>query len=206
MNNETTNQTDKLKTNIIDAINKYHPETVNQLIEIVQKQTSASTQKITNSLIELETEDKLIFAEKTPNPNDTPKKPQTLKKADWYWATLTLISVAIVIFSLSTLSLNSSYLLYLRYTFAFILVLFLPGFTFIKLLFGSKMPFNSNTKTDYIELIGLSIGISIILVPMVGLALNYTTWGIGFESLTVSLLALTAIFASGAVLREYVLQ
>jgi hypothetical protein len=200
---EATNQTDKLKACIIDAVHKFQPENVEQLIGIIQKQTLVSNKEITNSLVQLETENKLFFAEKNQTFDIPVSKSWTLKKMTWFWTTLTLLSLSILIFSLSTLNLNWAYLIFLRYIFAIILVLFLPGFAFIKLLFGSKMPFSGDIKTDYIEIIGVSVGLSIILVPMVGLGLNYTSWGIGFESLIVSLIVLTLLFASGAALREY---
>jgi Protein of unknown function (DUF1616) len=203
LNSEATNQTEKLKAYIVDAINEFHPESVNQLIGIVQKQTLASNKEITNSLVQLETEDKLFFVEGKQALNGTGRKSWALRKMTWFWTTLTLLSISILVFSLSTLNLHWAYLIYLRYIFAIILVLFLPGFTFIKLLFGSRMPFSGNAKVDYIELIGVSIGLSIILAPTVGLALNYTSWGISFESLIVSLFVVTLLFASGGALREY---
>ena len=50
-------------------------------------------------------------------------------------------------------------------------VLFLPGFTLIKTLFPTR-------EIDNIERTALSIGMSLALVPLVGLLLNYTPWGI----------------------------
>jgi uncharacterized membrane protein len=44
---------------------------------------------------------------------------------------------------------------------------------------------------------------SIALVPIVGLILNYTPWGIRLTPITISLLALTLVFATMAVVREY---
>ena len=45
--------------------------------------------------------------------------------------------------------------------------------------------------------------VSIALVPIVGLILNYTPWGIRLTPITLSLLALTIVFATAAILREY---
>ncbi len=56
---------------------------------------------------------------------------------------------------------------------------------------------------DTIERIALSFGMSLALVPIVGLILNYTPWGIRLTPITLSLLALTIVFATAAVLREY---
>jgi uncharacterized membrane protein len=44
---------------------------------------------------------------------------------------------------------------------------------------------------------------SLALTPIVGLILNYTPWGIRLTQITLSLLALTVVFATAAVLREH---
>ena len=56
---------------------------------------------------------------------------------------------------------------------------------------------------DNIERVALSLGMSLALVPIVGLILNYTPWGIRLTPIPLSLLALTIIFATAALLREY---
>ncbi len=53
-----------------------------------------------------------------------------------------------------------------------IFVLFLPGYLLISALFPAK------TDLDGIERIALSFGLSIAVVPLLGLILNYTPWGI----------------------------
>jgi uncharacterized membrane protein len=58
-------------------------------------------------------------------------------------------------------------IVYLRYILGSIFILWLPGYTFIKALFPEK-------ELDSIERIALSIGMSIALVPIIGLLLNYT--------------------------------
>lgn len=73
----------------------------------------------------------------------------------------------------------------------------LPGYTFIKALFPSK------NELDPIERTALSIGLSLALVPIVGLLLNYSPWGITPTPITISLLALNIILATVALIREY---
>ena len=51
-------------------------------------------------------------------------------------------------------------------------LLFFPGYTLIATLFPKK------TGMDGIERIALSFGMSIAVVPLIGLLLNYTSWGI----------------------------
>ena len=58
-------------------------------------------------------------------------------------------------------------------------------------------------KLDNIERIALSIGMSLALVPLVGLLLNYTPWGIRLTPITISLLALTLTLSTAAIIREH---
>jgi uncharacterized membrane protein len=52
------------------------------------------------------------------------------------------------------------------------LVLFLPGYSLIAALFPAK------SDLDGIERTALSFGLSIAVVPLIGLGLNYTPWSI----------------------------
>jgi len=70
------------------------------------------------------------------------------------------------------------------------------GHSFMKALFSEK-------ELDSIERVALSIGMSLALVPIVGLLLNYTPWGIRLTPITVSLLAITVTFATAALIREH---
>jgi len=44
---------------------------------------------------------------------------------------------------------------------------------------------------------------SLALVPMIGLLLNYTPWGIRITPITISLLAVTLTFATAAIIRDH---
>lgn len=76
------------------------------------------------------------------------------------------------------------------------LVLFLPGYALIALLFPRK------DDLDGIERVALSFGLSIAVVPLTGLALNYTPFGIRLSPVLFSLSVLTVALAIGAVLRR----
>jgi uncharacterized membrane protein len=74
---------------------------------------------------------------------------------------------------------------FLRVLFGVPVILFIPGYALIAALFpGAK-------DIDGIERIALSFGLSIAVVPLVGLALNYTPWGIRLDPIVVSLALLT---------------
>jgi len=60
-------------------------------------------------------------------------------------------------------------------------VLFLPGYALIAALFPRK------NDLDAIERIALSFGLSIAVVPLIGLVLNFTPWGIRLVPIIISL-------------------
>ena len=75
---------------------------------------------------------------------------------------------------------------------AIFFVLFLPGYVLMAALFpGSLRP--KKPEIDWIERIALSFGLSIAVVPLLGLLLNYTPWGIRFTPFVASI----AIFTAG---------
>jgi len=80
---------------------------------------------------------------------------------------------------------------FLRILFGVAMVLFIPGYALIAALFPAR------GDLDGIERVALSFGLSIAVVPLIGLALNYTPWGIRLDpilaSLTVFTLAMTLV-------------
>src|SRR2546422_11074100 len=75
---------------------------------------------------------------------------------------------------------------------AILLVLFVPGYVLVAGLFpGSRTP--EKPEIDWIERIALSLGLSIVVVPLLGLLLNFTPWGIRFAPV----IATIALFTLG---------
>ena len=71
-------------------------------------------------------------------------------------------------------------------------ILFFPGYTLIAALFPRK------TDLDGIERVALSFGLSIAIVPLIGLILNYTPWGIRLYPILLSIsgfILITSAFA-----------
>jgi uncharacterized membrane protein len=95
-------------------------------------------------------------------------------------------------------------LVYARYILGTVLILWLPGYSFTKALFPTGPPIASSTKSlDMIERAALSIGLSLAIVSLLGLFLNYTPWGVRLVPLVIGLLGLTTIFATVGIMREY---
>jgi uncharacterized membrane protein len=70
-------------------------------------------------------------------------------------------------------------------------LLFFPGYTLTAALFPRK------AKPGRVERLALSFGLSIAVVPLIGLVLNFTPWGIRLEPILISLAAFI-IAAAGA--------
>jgi uncharacterized membrane protein len=77
-----------------------------------------------------------------------------------------------------------------------LLVLFLPGYSLIAALFPAK------DDLDGIERMALSFGLSIAVVPLLGLALNYTPFGIRLVPILVVLSVFTVLLAVIACVRR----
>ncbi len=92
--------------------------------------------------------------------------------------------------------LNSSVL---RPIIALPMILFIPGYTLIAALFPDK------NDIDMIERVALSFGLSIAVVPLIGLGLNYTPWGIRLDPIVVSLIIFTVAMICIAQYRRVVL-
>jgi len=187
---------------IIDLVKATNPETVEQLITQIQLKYPTSKQEIMNHIINLQNQGKLVFK------NPPASIPFTLKnyllstQAQWYWLVIALSAITTIL--VFTVAEDVYPIVYARYLFGSIFVLFLPGYSLIKALFPTKVPIPTPTKElDNIERIALSIGMSLALVPLVGLLLNYTPWGIRLTPITISLLALTLTLSTAAIIREH---
>jgi cation transport ATPase len=182
-------------------VKKQKPETAKQLISLIQQTQGLPEKEITKLLIELENEDKIHFTKKEPPTPATVNESVFSSKAAWYWTTIALAAVTTA--AVFIIPENAVPLVYLRSALGIIFVLFLPGFAFIRALFPAKVPVKTSSENmDTIERVALSFGMSLALTTIVGLILNYTPWGIRLTPITLSLLALTIVFATTAVLRE----
>jgi len=96
--------------------------------------------------------------------------------------------VAVAAFTVATILcvyvpvLNESFL---RVLFGVAMILFIPGYALIAALFPAR------DDLDGIERVALSFGLSIAVSPLIGLALNYTPWGIRLDPILISLTAFT---------------
>ena len=77
-----------------------------------------------------------------------------------------------------------------RIALGLLLVLFFPGYVLLATLFPRR------ESLDGIERVALSLGLSLALVPLLGLVLNFTPWGIRLTPIVTVLSLWTAAFAA----------
>lgn len=113
---------------------------------------------------------------------------------------------------------------WLRVPLGLAFVLFVPGYAFVAALFpeagdapaepdavensaaagteGSLWPTADRSGIDGIERVALAFGLSIAIVPLIGLALNFTPWGIRLVPIMVAVSAFTLCTAVVAAIRR----
>jgi len=79
----------------------------------------------------------------------------------------------------------------LRFFLGLALVLFIPGFALTLALWPKT---KKEDTIDSIERIALSFGLSIAIVPLIGIILDKTPYGIRLKSIVVSLILVTTLF------------
>jgi hypothetical protein len=195
------NPRDSAKDIIIKTINAQKPQTTLQLVDFVQKTTTLAKKEIIKALDQLEAEGKINFNMELGKSISFGTYLFSFESA-WYWL---IIAVALgTILTVFTIPQDWYPMAYIRNVLGLIFVLFLPGYTFVKAVFQRKLPFKTSSESfDNIERLVLSIAMSIALTPIIGLILYYTPLGIGMTPVTLSLLALTVLFATAAMTREY---
>jgi hypothetical protein len=193
---------DSLEEMIFQVIKEEKPQNVSHLIALLRDRLQISEEQALNKIMDLETRGRIKFADQPqPSPSNISTYLRT-SQASWYWITiifalLTLISVFLIPENLQPVS-------YLRNVVGAIFVLYLPGYTLIKTLFPVEMPIKTSEENfNRIERFVLSISMSLVVVPIVGLLLNYTPWGIGLVPMTFTIFAFSMLFSATAVIREH---
>ncbi len=107
-------------------------------------------------------------------------------KSIYLWIFLALVGVYAPVISESLL----------RVVFVLPFILFIPGYLLIAALFPAR------DELDGIERVALSFGLSIAIVPLFVLALNYTPWGIRLDPITITLVAFSLAIGLAAQFRR----
>lgn len=115
----------------------------------------------------------------------------------WFYVSLTISILTVLVIYVVP---SEFPLVVLRWVLGSVFVLFVPGYVTVEALFPS------GRELDGIERFALSVGLSLALVPLVGLLLNFTPWGIRLTPIVISLILLTVGLALVAVGRRFAIS
>ena len=110
----------------------------------------------------------------------------------WYWVSITIIAASIIAVTL----ISGGPLIYLRYGLGALMILFMPGYALVESLYPR------GDELSPLERLALSIGLSLAIVPLIGLVLNYTPWGIRFIPIVISTNVVTVALLTTALIRK----
>ena len=156
----------------------------------ITKELGYTRDRVLSRLMVLESEGKISLVESAPKKSlfSFAKSPESL----WFWG-----AIAATLLSLGLISVTGGVALYLRYVFGGLLILFLPGYSLLQFLYAKKEELDGLTR------LALSIGLSLAIVPLIGLGLNYTPFGIRLIPVALSLALFTIIFLVLALIRKH---
>lgn len=192
----------KVEETIIQTIIEEKPETISQLVALLEAKLGMNSSEIMDICVRLKREDKsgvwdhfIVFEGKQ-------KLPMLVKSkvAYWYWITMSLVLATLVA---SAIIQDQMPFVIIRIVLGFVFVLVMPGYCLVRVLFPNRViEFNKTGGIDLVTSFSLAIVLSIAVVSLVGLVLDYTPWGINLGTLLFSLSLLTAFFATIAILKE----
>jgi hypothetical protein len=197
----SNSKTDDLTETILNFIYEKKPESIKQLVIMLKESLDFEEKVILNSVLKLQAEGAIKLEDQSlQSLGNTPY----LETGDalWYGATIAAaVLSAVLIFTIPD---NFYPWIYLRNVSGIIIVLFLPGYALINALFPVEKPNKTSTgNIDAIERVALSIVLSIAIVAIVGLLLNFSPWGLDLHAVILSLLTFTLVFATVAAARKY---
>ena len=183
-----TENVDKL---IRDTANSLGNPTLPELVEKLVKDKGLKFKDASKAVYELWKKGGLNLSE--PNPPSNLWSFALNLESLWFWALTALVAFTV----LFVFFVDASPLLYVRYVLGGVFILFLPGSMLISALYPRS------DELDGLERLALSIGLSLAIVPLVGLMLNYTPWGITLTPIMVSLAVFAEALALGALVKKY---
>lgn len=186
------NVSSDLKSALIEGAESRPALRLEELVETVSERFHAGSHDVARSLYELLEEGQLRIEDPKP-PENALVYVRSIHSA-WLWLLLSLVALTAVSIYLCP---QTTPYLYVRYAVGSLFVLYLPGYSLIEALY----PQTEDLKP--IERLALSIGLSLALVPLTGLVLNYTPCGIRLNPVFTSLSLLTVVLAFIAAARKF---
>jgi predicted Zn-ribbon and HTH transcriptional regulator len=186
-----------LETVILDILETKQPDSVEELVHLVQEQVDIKLEDIEKE-VKILIRKGMVSLESPTRHKESFSSFLSPKKSLWFWIIIgtSLLSFASIVFIPET----GTPLSYIRYIFAFVLVAFLPGYCLTETLFPRE------TALDTIERFTFSIGLSFAVTAIVGLFLSFTPISLTLATSLPALGSLVIVLATVALIRKYKMQ
>jgi hypothetical protein len=182
------------KALILETVRSKQPATVKQLAQAIMAQNVIDELDFVATIKAMVKERTLVLGEPSYDIESILDYLLTPNLSAWFWSTLAVTGLAVC---MVTLIPSWTPLSLLRLVVGSILVLYLPGYSSLQLLY------HDISDSDELERLALRLGVSIVVVPVIGLILNFTPWGIRLGSIAASLGAYVILIAIAAAARRY---
>lgn len=168
--------------------------TVRDLYEGARKlQQHLDEEEFTQAVMKLADDEFVDLEESIPSSVSFGKFLTTWDLCLWLYCTLALTALSLGAVYLLP---QASPLVAVRWVAGSGFILFLPGYVTLRALFPKR-------ELDNVENFALSFGLSLALVPLMGLILNYTAWGITLDATVISLTLYVMIVGCAAARRSF---
>ncbi|MFW9922796.1 MAG: DUF1616 domain-containing protein [Candidatus Thorarchaeota archaeon] len=177
----------EIKANIGEALTIRHPTTVRALVTILQNDYEKPKNIVLKIIHEMEQNNELFLQEPIPEPTIPPQRIRDYFFGRNYFSYefWLVISSIILTFTLVAINVTSGFFFYLRYVIIVFYLLILPGWTLTAAIFPEL-----NDKLRFLERVATAIGLSIVILVLIGIFLNYT-----FRFTPMSITAVLAVFS-----------
>jgi hypothetical protein len=191
-------QADGLTVEILKVITEKNPQSVDELVDMLKDITDLREKQILDLVIKLQAEGVIKLEESNRPPS------RTLKGSFWYL--LTILSGLVTVASVYVISPGDYPLAYVRNIFGLFFIFFMPGYAFVKAFFPQSTGLGVRANLEFIERTTLSVGMSIALSAIIGLALYFLPTHLDLSAVVVALFIFTAIFSTVGLLRRNVVS
>lgn len=182
---------------ILDLVTNRSPETVGELLKLMEEDLQIPYNEALHLVDELQDQGKLRLVDSQWSSKKDFNSYLFSVYAYWFWIVVTLSTLTTI--SVFAIHETAVPYVYIRNVLGIVYVVFLPGYCLIKVIYPGK-------EFDNLMRFVLSIGGSLAIVPVIGLILNYTLFGIKLTPLMVSLLLVNGILALLGLLREFAVK
>ena len=191
----------ELSEKILFLIDEKKPRSVKELSELVRHTCSLTENEILIEILKMRSNG-LIKLNKSEIEPFSFREYLASRETIWYWIIIAVGSVVALLFFINSETIYP--LIYARNVFGLLFVLFFPGYALMRIL----LPINLNVKAPNdqihsIQRIALSIATSIVIVTLIGMLVYYSPWGLNLSIIVLSLLVITQIMTTSALVREY---